>query len=75
MKIKKDNKMKLKYVISNHNYIIGRLWEDKNLGKVLVTTGENIDINFNLTIHDLQEGKEIEHVDLKEFLLTVLSKK
>ena len=63
---------KAKYVIANGDGIIGVLWENEKLGKVLVTDGK-IDANHDLEIYEPMGGKPVKHVDLRDFLLEVLS--
>jgi hypothetical protein len=64
---------KATHVISNADYILGILWEDKALGKVLVTTNAPINVNHDLTIKEVSTGKEVNHIDLREFLLRAVN--
>lgn len=61
---------KAKYAIRNGDNILGILWENDSLGKILVTSG-NIDPNFGLEIYDCDVHKVIKYVDLRDFLLEV----
>jgi hypothetical protein len=60
------------FAIRNGNNSIGILWETKELGKVLVTTGELIDPDHDLEIYDVQKGISVEFIDLRDFLLESL---
>jgi hypothetical protein len=63
---------KLLYGIRNGYNIIGTLWENEKLGKILVTTGEKIDLNYNLEIKNAETEEYEESIDLKDFLLECL---
>jgi hypothetical protein len=64
---------KPKYVIRNRESIIGLLWENDKLGNVLVTYPDTqIDLNQDLEIWDVESCKQVNHVDLRDFLLETL---
>jgi len=63
-----------KYVIKNGDNHVGILWENESLGKVL-TVEESIDVNFDLEIYEVETGKLVDHVDLREFIFEALPAK
>lgn len=60
-----------KYTIKNGDSILGILWENEKLGKVLVTDGK-VDMNFDLEIYDHSKNAYVKYIDLRDFLLEVL---
>ena len=66
---------KAKYAILNGKDWNAVLWEDKKIGNVLITNGEEINLSWGLEIWDIEENKVVEYIDLKEFLLKVLPTK
>lgn len=63
---------KPKYAVSNGGNVIGVLWEDDNLGKIFVSTGEKIDLAFDLKIMSIETSKKVDHIDLRDFILKAL---
>ena len=64
---------KAKYAIRNGQDVVGLLWENEKLGKVLVTYPDiKIDMNFDLEIWDIETHEVIDYIDLRDFLLESL---
>jgi hypothetical protein len=63
---------KAKLCVINGENVLGILWDHKQLGKVLVTTGEKLNINHDLVIRNIETGKNEKSIDLRDFLLEVL---
>lgn len=64
---------KLLYGVRNGDNIIGCLWENEKLGKVFVSTGKPIDLNFDLEIRNAETMEDEKFIDLKDFILECLS--
>lgn len=62
---------KATYAIKNGDNLTGIMWENDKLGKVFIQK-EDIDPNFDLEVIDLDNGKIVKHVDLRDFLLEAL---
>jgi hypothetical protein len=60
------------YVIVDHEKILGLVWETE-LGKIVTFQG-NLDIQDNLSIREVETGKEIDNIDLRNVLMSILPK-
>lgn len=62
---------KPRYFITDRNSILGILWENENLGRVLVLENKNeIDFNQDIVVRDVYGI--VNHVDLRDFLFEII---
>lgn len=62
---------KPRYFITDRNGVLGILWENENLGKVLVLENKN-EIDFNQDIEVRDFNGVVNHIDLRDFLYEII---
>lgn len=60
------------YAMYDGNNFMAIMWETE-LGKILTTQG-NLNLNNNLRIRNISDGEDIDNVDLRNVLMSVLPK-
>ncbi len=65
---------KSKYAVINggNQNIVGILYENEKLGKVLVTNDVKIDMNCDIEIMDVFTGEVVNSIDLRDIILEAI---
>ena len=58
------------YAISDHEKVLGLVWET-DLGKIVTVQG-SFNIQHNLSIRDIHTGEEVNNIDLRNVLMEIL---
>lgn len=65
---------KAKYCVVNGDSVLGIIYEDSEYGRTIVIEGK-IDLNFPISLFDIQEQKAIVDMDFIKFIWEMLPKK